>query len=82
MYQVFSFPYLDTSGVLNITISALDSNGSIVRQRSFANVPITVNMITTYTGPFFEDGDGEMTQSAFGFSVAGDWAGEQTFTYE
>ena len=81
VYQVFTFPYLAASGVLKVTVTALDSNGSSVRQRNFTDVPVTVNMITTYTGPFFEEGDGETTQSDFGFSVNGDWDGEQTFTF-
>ena len=61
-----------------MTVTALSADGTTIRQREFTNVPMAINTITTYTGPFFQDGDGEITQSSFGFTVNGDWASEQT----
>jgi hypothetical protein len=53
----------------------------VIRQRTFDAVPVTRNRITTYTGHFFEDGDGQFTQSDFGFVVHADWDGEDVHTF-
>lgn len=79
--QVFTFPYQSDKGVLKMTVSALNAQGSVIRSRTFDEVPVTRNRITTYEGHFFEDGDGTITQSAFGFSVNGDWLGEDIFEF-
>ena len=42
---------------------------------------MTRNRITTYTGKFFEDGDGQFTQSDFGFVVHADWDGEDHYEF-
>ena len=70
-----------TSGTLHMTCSALSSDGTVIRQRTFDAVPVTRNRITTYTGHFFEDGDGQFTQSDFGFVVHADWDGEDVYTF-
>ena len=73
VYEIYTFPYLSETGTLKITVSALDKEGGIIRQRVFTDVPVTVNQITTYKGPFFSEGDGNVSQSGFGFLVDGDW---------
>ena len=80
-HQAYTFPYLSTSCLLKITVSATDMNGTVIRKRVFEDVPVTRNRITTYTGNFFEDGDGQFTQSDFGFVVHADWDGEDFYTY-
>ena len=75
IYQSYTFPYLSASGTLKMTCTATDSDGTIIRQRVFDAVPVTRNRITTYTGPFFADGDGQFTQSDFSFVVHADWDG-------
>ena len=80
-YQVFTFPYLAETGTLKMTVTAYDAQGNTLRQRVFDAVPVTRNKITTYTGHFFEDGDGDITQSGFGFTINGDWDGEDTYTF-
>lgn len=80
-YQVFTFPYMDADGTLKVTVSALTSDDAVIRQRTFTNIPVTRNRITTYTGKFFEDGDGEIIQTAFGISVNPEWDGETEFDF-
>ena len=80
-HQAYTFPYLATSCLLKITVSATDMDGTVIRKRVFEDVPVTRNRITTYTGHFFEDGDGQFTQSDFGFVVHADWDGEDFYTY-
>lgn len=81
IHQCYTFPYMDTSGTLRMTCSAFSSDGTVIRQRTFDAVPVTRNRITTYTGHFFEDGDGQFTQSDFGFVVHADWDGEDVYTF-
>lgn len=80
-YQCYTFPYLAESCSLNIKVSALDANGNVIRSRTFGDVPMTRNKITTYTGHFFEPGDGNITQTDFGFTVNGEWNGENKYTF-
>lgn len=81
IHQAYTFPYMTTSCMLKITVSGLDTDGTVIRKRIFENVPVTRNRITTYTGPFFEDGDGQFTQSDFSFVVHADWDGEDFYTF-
>ena len=75
IYQSYTFPYLSATGTLKMTCTATDADGTIIRQRVFDAVPVTRNRITTYTGSFFADGDGQFTQSDFSFVVHADWDG-------
>ena len=75
IYQSYTFPYLSATGTLKMTCTATDADGTIIRQRVFDAVPITRNRITTYTGHFFAEGDGQFTQSDFSFVVHADWDG-------
>ena len=81
IHQAYTFPYLSTSCLLKITVSATDMDGTVIRKRTFEDVPVTRNRITTYTGKFFEEGDGQFTQSDFGFVVHADWDGEDFYKY-
>lgn len=75
-YQVFTFPYQSNTGTLKMTLTAYDGDGNTLRQRVFEQVPVTRNRITTYEGQFFDGTEGNFTQSTFGFSVNGEWEGE------
>ena len=79
IHQAYTFPYMATSCSLKMTVSGLDADGTVIRKRVFPEVPVTRNRITTYTGKFFEPGDGVFTQSDFGFVVHSDW--ESTFDF-
>lgn len=81
IHQAYTFPYLSATGTLKITCTATASDGSTIRTRVFDNVPVTRNRITTYTGPFFGDGDGQFSQSDFSFVVHADWDGENKITF-
>jgi hypothetical protein len=70
-----------TSCNLKVTLSAMNDGRTVLRQRVLNDVQVTRNRITTYTGKFFEDGDGVITQENFGITVNGDWDGEDTHTF-
>ena len=69
------------SSYIDKLIASLDMDGTTIRKRVFENVPVTRNRITTFTGRFFMDGDGEFTQSDFGFVVHTDWDGEDNHDF-
>jgi hypothetical protein len=81
VHQCYTFPYMANSCTLKMTVSGLDSEGTVIRKRVFDEVPVTRNRITTYTGKFFEDGDGIFTQSDFGFVIHADWDGDTIIHY-
>ena len=81
IHQAYTFPYMAESCLLKMTISGLDADGTVIRKRVFEDVPVTRNRITTYTGKFFEEGDGVFTQSDFGFVIQADWDGEEKYTF-
>lgn len=80
-YQCYTFPYMSNDGKLQVTLTALNADGAIIRSRSIADVPVTRNKITTYEGPIFEAGDGEIYQTNFGLTVNGEWDGEEHFNF-
>lgn len=80
-YQVFTFPYMSSEGKLKVTLNALDIDGNILRQKVITDVPVTRNRITTYTGEFFSDNGGTITQTAFGITINADWDGESFYTF-
>lgn len=73
-YDIFTFPYYASDGLLKVTVTALAADGSVVAQQVFEGVEVTRNMITTYKGPLFSGGN--ITQEGVGFHVNDDWAGE------
>lgn len=80
-YEVYTFPYLAVSGTLKMTLSALSADGTVIQQRTFDQVPVSRNRITTYTGKFFEEGAGNITQNGFTFTVNGEWEGEDKHNF-
>jgi hypothetical protein len=80
-YSCYTFPYMATSGTLKVTLSALAADGTVIRSRTWTDVPVTRNKITTYRGQFFTGDEGEITQSGFGFTVNGEWEGEVNYNF-
>lgn len=80
-YRVFTFPYMAKDGKLKMTISAIDEDGVVIRQKTIDNVPVTRNRITTYIGKLLEDGDGDVVQTGFGISINSEWDGEDSYSF-
>ena len=81
IHQAYTFPYMAKSCTLKMTVSATDMDGTVIRKRVFEDVPVTRNRITTYTGKFFEEGDGVFTMSDFSFMIHADWDGEDHYEF-
>ena len=72
---------MSDKGTLKLTISALTADGVVITQKVIDGVPVNRNRITTYSGPLFGEGQGEITQQGFGFTVNGDWDGEDCYEF-
>lgn len=80
-HYFFTFPYLDRSGYLKMTLSALTADGTVLTQKTISDVPVTRNRITTYSGTLFDNTPGDITQTAFGLSVNPEWDGEDFYHF-
>lgn len=80
-YVAFTFPYMGTSCNINMKLSALTADGSVIHSLTLSDVLMTRNRITTYSGEFFGAGQWTVTQTAFTFTVNGDWDGEDHYTF-
>ena len=71
---IYTFLQAD-EGKLNVTVTAMDKDRKVILERTFTDIPMKRNMITEYTGAFFEHENG--------FSLKGetDWAGTIQETY-
>ena len=81
VYEIYTFPYLSSSGTLKVTVTALTAQGDVIKKRTLDAVPVTRNRITTFTGPLFTEGEGTITQSGFGFTVDAEWEGEDSYEF-
>ena len=57
--------------IMDITASAVDENGEAFIKRTFADVPMKINTLTTYQGNFFAD-----TPYGFSITMEDDWGEE------
>lgn len=79
-YDVYTFPH-DGGKKLQMEISALDgtsSSASVKYVRTIDDVPVTQNVITTYSGNFF--GESPEGGRSFTISVDSEW-GEEHYNY-
>ena len=81
IYEVYTFPYLAESGVLQITASALDEQGNILVKHVFKDVPVRRNVITAYEGAFFGDMPGTVAGYTGTFVVDPAWGEINTYTF-
>lgn len=51
-YEVYTFPRTD-SEFLKMKVTALNASGGTITEKTFENVPIAKNQVTTYSGSFF-----------------------------
>ncbi|MGN0234375.1 MAG: hypothetical protein ACI4B5_08150, partial [Bacteroidaceae bacterium] len=61
---------------MDITASAIDSEGNTFIERSFSDVPMKVNTLTIYKGMFFAD-----TPYDFSIQVEDEWGAKEENTF-
>ena len=76
--RIYTFPHEETDK-LKITVTALDAAGNTIKEQIFSKVPVKRNVITQYTGRFF-DGSGASSSSSFVLTANDVWA-QNDFRY-
>ena len=66
----------DVEQKYNITVSAYDADGAVVKQHAFTDVPIRNGYMTTYRGSFFLD-----TSFSSSFTVDDEWSSYDTVEF-
>ena len=72
--SLYTFLLAD-EGKLDVKVQAEDKNNNVVLERSFSNISVKRNMITEYSGAFFEHDNG------FSFTADTEWGGVIQETY-
>ena len=71
-YEVYTMPH-ETDDVLKIVVSALDASGETLYERTFTDVPVTINKITQYTGEFFGSST-EQGAATLTLTISDEWS--------
>ncbi len=79
-FDVYTIPHAET-GELKMTISALDVNGTVMKERLFEAVPVERNVITRYSCDFFNGLLTETGESDFMIKVDAEWADEKDYKF-
>ncbi|MBR1934243.1 MAG: FimB/Mfa2 family fimbrial subunit [Prevotella sp.] len=74
--RVYTFLQEDEAK-LDVTVTALDANKNTIVERKFENVPMKRNMVTEYSGSFFD----HSSENSFTFKAETDWEVYQQSTY-
>ena len=65
-----------------LTVTALDQNDNIIKEKVFENVPVTRNQVTRYTGIFFgSGGTGDTGSGDFHMTADPDWDAVNGYTF-
>ena len=82
IYEIYTLPHTEEDVLTKLTVTALDANDNIVKERIFENIPITRNQVTRYTGSFFGSGGGGETGSGdFRMTADPDWDAVNGYTF-
>ena len=82
IYEIYTLPHSEEDVLTKLTVTALDANDNIIRERIFENVPIIRNQVTRYKGNFFgSGGGGETGSSDFRLTADPDWDSVNGYTF-
>ena len=82
IYDIYTLPHTEQDVLTKLTVTALDADDNIIKERLFENVPITRNQITRYTGSFFGSGGGGSTSDGnFRLTADPDWDSVNGYTF-
>lgn len=66
VYEIYTLPHTEDDVLTKLTVTALDANDNVIKERTFENIPITRNQVTRYTGSFFGSGGSGGSSSSDG----------------
>ena len=73
-FEIYTLPHTEKDVLTKLTVTALDANDNILKERTFENIPITRNQVTRYTGSFFgSGGTGDTGSGTFRLTADPDW---------
>ena len=84
IYEIYTLPHTEEDVLTKLTVTALDANDNVIKERTFENIPITRNQVTRYTGCFFGSGSGGGGQSSDGtlrLTADPDWDSVNGYTF-
>ena len=84
VYEIYTLPHTEEDVLTKLTVTALDANDNIIKERIFENVPIIRNQVTRYTGSFFGSGGGgggETGSGDFRMTADPDWDAVNGYTF-
>ena len=82
IYEIYTLPHTEEDVLTKLTVTALDANDNILKERTFENIPITRNQVTRYTGSFFGSGGGNSTNDGtFRLTADPDWDAVNGYTF-
>ena len=82
IYEIFTLPHTEDDVLTKLTVTALDQNDNIIKEKVFENVPVTRNQITRYTGSFFgSGGSGGSSDGTIRLTADPDWDSVNGYTF-
>ena len=72
-FEIYTLPHTEDDVLTKLTVTALDANDNIIKERVFENVPVIRNQVTRYTGSFFGSSGGETGSGDFHMTADPDW---------
>ena len=82
IYEIYTLPHTEEDVLTKLTVTALDANDNILKERVFENVPVIRNQVTRYTGSFFDSGGGNSTNDGtFRLTADPDWDAVNGYTF-
>ena len=82
IYEIYTLPHTEEDVLTKLTVTALDANDNILKERVFENIPIIRNQVTRYTGSFFGSGGGNSTNDGtFRLTADPDWDAVNGYTF-
>ena len=81
-FEIYTLPHTEDDVLTKLTVTALDANDNILKERTFENIPITRNQVTRYTGSFFgSGGTGTTSSGTFRLTADPDWDSVNGYTF-
>ena len=82
IYEIYTLPHTEEDVLTKLTVTALDANDNILKERTFENVPVTRNQVTRYTGSFFDSGGtGDTGSGTLRLTADPDWDAVNGYTF-
>ena len=81
IYEIFTLPHTEDDVLTKLTVTALDQNDNIIKEKVFENVPVSRNQVTRYTGSFFGSAGGQSSDGTFRLTADPDWDSVNDYTF-